>query len=68
MMLYDYHIKFKGKRLDNGEIVVGDLIRKTSRFGGQYHYIYVDDPCDLEEEPEYCLVDFATVEILFRKN
>ena len=32
-MLYDYHIKFKGKRLDNGEIVVGDLIRKTSRFG-----------------------------------
>lgn len=67
MMLYDYTIKFSGKRLDNDEIVVGDLVRKTSRFGGQYHYIWVDN-CSLEEDGEYCLVDFATIEILLEKN
>ena len=67
MKLSDIDIKFKGKRLDNDEIVIGDLVRKTSRFGGQYHYIWVDND-SLEEDGEYYLVDFATVEIIIENK
>ena len=55
-------VKFTGKREDNGEWVEGDLIRKGSRFGGSYHYIYVDG--DFDEEAKEYLVDASTVELV----
>jgi len=60
--------KFRGQRCHvDGELigqwVKGDLIRKSSRFGGSYHYIYVDGE-DLEDESKEYLVDASTIELI----
>ena len=53
-------IKFRGKRIDNGEWVYGDLVRKMCIKGGQFHYICVDAE-DEESEGFYYTVDASTV-------
>jgi len=63
------NIKFKGECInpDYSSIeVVGDLVRKCSRFGGQNHYIYVDND-NLEEDGIYYLVEFSSIEIIIEK-
>ena len=52
-------IKFRGLNHE-GKWIYGDLIRKLSRKGGQFHYIYVDAE-DEESEGFYYTVDASTV-------
>lgn len=50
-------IKFRGKRLDNGDWVEGDLTRRKSRFSPQLDTTYgISD-----EYGTFCAVDSATV-------
>lgn len=60
-----YKIKFEGLAIEGtqkGQVITGDLIRKGSRFGGAYHYIYIDG--DIDEVGVYILVDASTIKII----
>lgn len=57
-------VKFRGRKVSNDVWVEGDLIRKSSRFGGQNHFIYDDNDIEEGEKGTYYLVDASTVELI----